>query len=386
MVSGVEPSQPDLETREHLLAELTDLVARAGHRGLLMPPVEPTAAAFPERWERTPEGVAALLRRLAWHAGIARTIAVVDERWGAPPTERKPATAIEVARATATEATFTIGFIGEDDVAGTLAHEIGALFAMLHRRDGAQPYRVAVAPEVAVDPDRDLERGSIATVALGLGVLAANAAFQQYSGSGRFNGAYVPLEYDVLRAGHLEMAELAFLLAVQTAVRGEREPPPGLRPPQRDEVAAWLPQLDGAALRARLGIPLDAIDPVRPEVTAATPAATRHTAQGLRNAFRYRSHRGGIGLVAGTMLGVGVTVMMATRVPVFVLAGASGHVVGRRIRVCRCTACVSIVPDGAPSCRSCGARLHGDLADRADRLEAEERFTEGPGTDASADD
>ena len=388
---GMAPSIPDLETREHLLAELADLVARAGHRGLLMAPVAPTATAFPERWERTPEGVATLLRRLAWHAGIDRTIAVVDDRWGAPPTERKPATAIEVARATDTEAQFTIGFVGEDDVAGTLAHEVGVLFAMLHRRDSAEPYRMAVAPEVAVDADRDLERGSIATVLLGLGVLAANAAFQQYSGSGRFNGAYVPLEYDVLRAGHLAMSELAFLLAVQTAVRGETEPPPGLKPPQRDEVAAWLPHLSGAHLRERLGIPAGAVGAPRPVVVGfagATTTAGAGTAtsaaprKGPRTAFRYRSHRGGIGLVAGTMLGVGVTVMMATRVPLFVLAGASGHVVGRRVRVCRCTACVSIVPDGAPTCRSCGANLRGDIADPADRLEAEERLAERPGSDA----
>ena len=387
----VEPSTPDAETRELLLAELADLVARAGWRGLLAEPVAPSAAAFPERWERTPDGVVRLLRRLAWHAGIERAIAVVDERWGAPPTERKPATAIEVTRATQSEAHFTIGFIGEDDVAGTLAHELGVLFAMLHRRDGADPYRAAAAPlQTAVDPDRDLERGSIATVALGLGVLAANAAFQQYSGSGRFNGAYVPLEYDVLRAGHLPMAELAFLLAVQAVVRGEAEPPVGLAPPQRDEVAAWLPHLDRRALRERLGIPADATGVARPLVGALDVSATTGTSgaatQRLRDAFRYRSHRGGIGLVAGTMLGVGVTVMMATRVPLFVLAGASGHVVGRRIRVCRCTACVSIVPDGAPSCRSCGAKLRGDIADPADRLEAEEELAERPRSDGAIDD
>ena len=370
-----EPAAPDPETREHLLAELGDLIARGGHAGLLMAPVAPTAAAFPERWERTPDGVAGLLTRLASHAGIARAIAVDDERWGAPPTERKPATAIEVTRATRTAASFTIGFIGEDDVAGTLAHEIGVLFAMLHRRDGAQPYREAATPEVSVDPDLDLERGSIATVALGLGVLAANAAFQQYSGSGRFNGAYVPLEYDVLRAGHLPMSDLAFLLAVQAIVRGESEPPAGLAGPQRDEVAAWLPVLartmGQGELRARLGIPEDATSGPRPACQAQDERRgdASRPARAARTAFRYRSHRGGIGLVAGTMLGVGVTVMVATRVPLFALAGAGGHVIGRRIRVGRCTACVSIVPDGAPTCRSCGAVLRGEVADPADRLD-----------------
>ena len=378
---GADAPTPDRETRAHLLAELADLVARGGVVGrLLAEPVAPTAPAFPERWERTPEGAALLLRRLAWHAAIERTIVVVDDRWGAPPTERKPATTVEVTRANRTEAAFTIGFLGEDDVAGTLAHEIGVLFAMLYPRDGAQPYRDAAAPEVVLDPDRDLERGSIATVALGLGVLAANAAFQQYSGSGRFNGAYVPLEYDVLRAGHIPMSELAFLLAVQAVVRGETAPPAGLAPPQRDEVAAWIPRLDRAALRAQLGIADDDTGVSRRPVVAfdarATPAVpgapVEDKPKSTTNAFRYRSHRGGIGLVAGTMLGVGVTVMVATRIPLLVLAGASGHVVGRRIRVSRCTACVSIVPEGAPSCRSCGAILRGDVAHPSDRLEAEE--------------
>ncbi len=372
-----EPTTPDRETREHLLAELADLLARAGAtRDFLMEPVAPTAKAFPERWERTPEGVERLLRRLATHAGIARTVVITDARWGAPPTERKPATTVEVTRATRTVAMFTVGFIGEDDVAGTLAHEMGVLFAMLHRRDGVQPYRDAAAPEVVLDPDRDLERGSIATVAIGLGVLAANAAFQQYSGSGRFNGAYVPLEYDVLRAGHVPMSALAFLLAAQAVARGEPEPPAGLAPPQRDEVAAWMRQLDRATVRAALGIAADAEGAARPPIerlaeAAGEPGSTRG-GDGRANAFRYRSHRGGIGLVAGTMLGVGVTVMVATRVPLFVLAGASGHVVGRRIRVYRCTACVAIVPENAATCPKCGAALRGDIAHPSDRLDAED--------------
>jgi len=414
------PQAPDPETREHLLDALADVLAIDGPARFLAAPVEPCPAQFPERWERTLEGVHGLVRRLAWHAGIERAIEVQDCRWGAPPTERKPATAIECVRATRTEATFAVGFIGEDDVAGTLAHEIGVLFAMLHRRDGSEPYRAAAAPEVTIDHDRDLERGSIATVALGLGVLAANAAYQQYSGNGRFNGAYVPLEYDVLRAGHIEMSELAYLVAVQAAVRGLDAPPVGLSPPQRDEVAAWLPHLDGKALRARLGIADDiapaARQPCIPfdESRAARRARRRTTsamdsadsgslsqsgsraaadsgsqpaadsgaqpvvhaprAERPRNAFKYRSHRGGIGLVAGTVLGVGFTVACATRVPLFVVGSAGGHVLGRRIRISRCTACVSVVPDGAATCEHCGARIRGELADPAERLDAEERL------------
>ena len=412
------PSVPDAESRAHLLAELADLIARAGAQRFLAEPVAPTPAAFPEPWERTPDGVRRLVRRLAWHAGIERRIEVQDCRWGAPPTERKPATAVEAVRATRSEATFAVGFIGEDDVAGTLAHEVGVLFAMLHRRDTAEPYRAPASPELAVDQDRDLERGSIAAVVLGLGVLAANAAYQQYTGSGRFNGGYMPLEYDVLRAGHLPMSDLAFLLAAQAVARGVTTPPAGLSPPQRDEVAAWIPHLERWPLRRQLGIESDAAGAQRPEVvpfasrgrrttsgrsrsvtesgswstepdpaaassgTIATPAAPR--VERASNAFRYRSHRGGIGLVTGTMIGVGVTFAIATRVPLFVLGGAGGHVVGRRIRVSRCTACVSIVPDGSPCCRACGARIRGEINEPADRLDAEEQLdAEAPDHDAT---
>src|SRR5256885_1031009 len=92
----------------------------------------------------------------------------------------------------------------------------------------AFPERLRPTGAGGVDIDgRDLERGSVAAVYLGLGVLAANAAYQQYTSSGRTNGAYMPLEYDVIKSGHLTMSELAFLLAVQAVARGEHEPPHG---------------------------------------------------------------------------------------------------------------------------------------------------------------
>src|SRR5262249_35905166 len=162
------------------------------------------------------------------------------------------------------EASFVVNFIGSDDVVGTLAHEVGVVHAVLARGDGASPYRAAEVPmleragaddrEREVDPDRDLERGSIAAVYLGLGVMAANAAYQQSSQAGRFNGAYVPLEYEVIRAGYLPMSSLAYLLAVQATVRGDRDVPDGLSGPQRDEVGAWIDALrpDAQALRERL--------------------------------------------------------------------------------------------------------------------------------------
>jgi hypothetical protein len=53
---------------------------------------------------------------------------------------------------------------------------------------------------------------------------------------------------------------------------------------------------------------------------------------------------------------------------------ASGHIVGRRVRVPRCSACATIVAPDASACRACSARLRGDIASLSERLEAEERL------------
>lgn len=377
------PRSPDPERTEQLLDALADLIARSGASSFLLPPVIPGRESFPEPWRPTRGGVVALLRRLAWHAGNPREVEVVDERLGAPPTERKPATRISLVQVRPRALVFRLEFLGDDDVAGTLAHELGVAHAAVHRPEPEDPYRAAELPVTEVDPERDLERGSIATVVLGLGVLAANAAFQQYSRSGRFNGGYNPLEYDVVCAGAIPMSELAYLLAVQAAVRGA-EVPPGLSPPQRDEVAAWLDVLRprAAELARRLGIGGEADrDRERPPAVMfdeldldddPPPAA--------KIAFRWRSHRGGVGFLAGALFGVGVVAVdpISSAAP-WILAGAAGagHVAGRQLRIRRCSGCASVVREEAPSCPHCGAALRGNIERRDDRLEAEERLLEG---------
>src|SRR5262245_2414956 len=122
----MEPAKPDRETREHLLATLADFITRGGSERFLLPPIAPGADAFPEPWAPTRAGASWLLRRLAWHAGIEREIDVdASQLGGAPPTERKPATRVELVEVDAVKATFALGFIGNDDIVGTFAHEIG---------------------------------------------------------------------------------------------------------------------------------------------------------------------------------------------------------------------------------------------------------------------
>lgn len=379
-----EPSAPDAETRSEIDGVLGELIARGGAGAFLLSPVEPGERAFPEPWAATAPGMQMLIRRLCWHAGVARDVVIDDRRAdGAPPTERKPATRVAAIEVRKKEAVFELGFVGTDDVAGTAAHEVGVVYAMMNRRDGADPYRSAEAPVITLDPDRDLERGSIAAVYLGLGVLAANAAYQQYSRGGDWAGGYQKLEYDVLRAGYLPMSALAYLLAVQAVVRGDDAPPRGLKPPQRDEVSGWIGALKSRAseLRERLGIaPGDverAREASRPAVEPFEAIDLQDSAPAARTAFRWHTNRGGVGLIGGTLFGIGIAVAIARGMPWIVVGGATGgHVVGRRVRVPRCSACATIVSPNATTCRNCGAALRGDIAHLSERLDAEERLGE----------
>ncbi len=392
------PSAPDAATRERVEGVLAELIARGGAERFLRAPVEPGVKTFPDRWAPTRVGVELLVRRLAWHAGLeregVRKIVVDDRRAGRPVTERMPATRIEAAQVRAGRASFVLGFVGGDDVVGTAAHEVGVVFAALNRPGQPDPYRSAEPPAIEIDAS-DLERGSIATAYLGLGVVAANAAFQEYSRGGRFNGAYEPLEHDVLRAGYVPMSVVAYGVAVQAVVRGG-EVPVGLAGPQRDEVSAWVAALRGErdALRARLGIGASESASARPpaEPFDVDGDALHEGEAARRTAFRWKTNRGGVGVIAGTVFGVGFA-LIASRgmMPWLVLGGATGgHVVGRRVRVPRCSACASVVRGDATVCERCGAALRGDIDRLADRLDAEERLeaerveAERPDDDGSA--
>ncbi len=379
------PAKPPAHVRDRLLVQLGELVARGGAAQFLLPPVAPGSEAFPEPWAPTKVGVQLLLRRLAWHAGIDRSIVIDDQRVAAPPTERKPATRVELVEVRGKDAVFALGFVGADAVVGTLAHEIGTLYALLHRPGDPDPYRSAEPPVLTPDPDRDFERGGVAAVYVGLGVLAANAAYQQYSTPGRFNGAYVPHEYDVLRAGALPLPALAYLVAVQAVVRGQTEPPAGLGSIQRDEVGAWMRALadERRLLADRLGIDLAAEVGTREVPVLFVDHEPIEEAAPRKIAFRWQTNRGGVGFVAGTVLGMSLA-FIASRglLPVTAFGGATaGHIIGRRIRRPRCSACASVVHADATTCAACGASLRGDIAHLSERLEAEERLEQESGSD-----
>lgn len=375
------PVEPNAERRQELLAILGDFVARGGAGPFLAAPIEPGRDAFPEPWKRTRGAAIAVLRRLAWHVGNPRAIVVDDGRLGAaPPTDRRPETRVALQAVEAKSLHFRIEFLGEDDVAGTLAHELGVAHAVVNR-PSTDPYREADAPRIEIDADRDHERGSIAAVYLGLGALVANAAFQEYNRPGRFNGVYYENEHDVLRAGYVPLSEIAFLLAVQAIVRGAPAPS-GLRGPQNDEVTAWMTELAPRreALREMLGVATHA-EPIERDtpVLFTDIDLDEDTPPPRKVAFRWRTHRGGVGFVAGSALGIATSmavVASGNALIAIALGGAFlGHIAGRFVVTPRCSACATVVKRDAITCR-CGAALRGDIDNLSERLEAEERLLE----------
>jgi hypothetical protein len=367
------------KAREAALDTLADLIARGGPTAFLLSPVLPGEEAFPDAWAPSKVGVQLVLRRLAKYADIDVDIAIDDRRAGAPPTERKPATRAELLEVRGRRACFALGFIGTDDVVGTLAHEVGTLYALMNRPEQGDPYRTADnAPVLTVDAERDHARGSVAAVYRGLGVLAANASYQQYTREGRFNGIYVPHEYDVVQAGSLPMSTMTYLVAVQAVVRGEGEPPKGLSQSQHHEVVGFMKTLasERNALCERLGIDAHAKLTAREAPVPFTDHEDVHEEAPRKNAFRWQTNRGGLGFVAGTVLGIGVAFVVSRgMMPITAFGGATvGHVVGRRVRTPRCSACATVVRADAVTCFKCRAALRGDIASLADRLEAEEQL------------
>ncbi|MBX3159910.1 MAG: hypothetical protein KF773_28335 [Deltaproteobacteria bacterium] len=384
---AAEPSTPGPKRRAHLLATLGELIARNGAADFLCAPVAPGKAAFPEPWRATRGGVHALLRRLAWYADFdERAIVVEDRRLGKRATLQFEETRVPLREVRRHELVFELVAIGDDDIGGTLAHELGVAFAVENRPDKPDPYRSADPPALIVDPDVDHERGSIATVYLGLGVIAANAAYQHYTAPERPDG-YAGLRYEVLSGGYVKMSDLAYLLAVQAVVRGEARPPAGLSAPQRDEAGAWIDALlpERAELCTQLGVDPAERGTARGPVAPFTDLDLEDDA--AQTAFRWHTKRIGLGAMLG-MVGGALMFLVAPELGLagMFAGGLVGAARGRTVIATRCSACATVVGRAAQTCRKCGALLRGDIQSLSERLEAEERVRETGETEVNGEE
>jgi hypothetical protein len=392
------------EAQREMLSDLAMLIERGGSWRFLHGPVAAADQAhYPDPWDETRAGVARVIARTLWHAHAPFDATLEDvRRPGAQRSGLLRNTLLQLARIDDRGVRFALQHIGNDDVAGIAAHEVGRAFVGWLARDG-HPFRAI--------PDDGLPApaiGSLATVYLGLGVVAINAAFHSRAG-GELDGNMAYYSATIDRAGGVDVDDLAFLLAVQAKVRDDVLPAlDSLRPTQAAAVAMWRGVLEGHEdeLRQRLGLDvapdpsaLDRPPAPRPvaiaaEFDEAVLAKRNHGQRVFRFAkARVRWHAllgmllgllGGLlglarGLAAagGPVFGTGVA-MAIVFVAIVFGAGAGGWAIGRAFggtrQVYRCAACESFLAATASVCPVCGGTVVGDIAAPRDRLDAEERL------------
>lgn len=405
-----QSSWPPDDTESELLTRLALLVERGGAAHFLDIPVAcADQRDFPDPWELTATAVERLLLRLLWLAYVDLDVALEDAR--RPELEEKllPRSEIEWLETSDGVAHFHLERIGNDNVAGLLAHEVGKAF--LAWLDGASPYR----GEAAEPPTA--REGTIAAVYLGLGVVAANAA-QYARTAGVLRGQMSVSESEVVVTGGLTPSELIYLLAVQAVLRGpgsgqKRLGIPAhatltnhLRERLEGEIAALAPHRD--ELAARLGLDLAAPRPAlereaAPGIGVERPEPElRERSAGLRT-FRVSVHRmwvrgaAGFGLgilpmfVAAIVLGIvngqreqplllpdllPMPLLLLLILGPIALGTLAGAINGLRTRwdVCADPECRQIIPEATALCPGCGATVAGRIAHANERLEAEERI------------
>lgn len=402
--TGRPPPAPSASECAWLLAELRALCEVAGTGRLLAPPATPSPDLF-ATWQPSPSGVTAVIATLCELADARDLgIEVHDERHLAVSTDRMRVTEVELTTAAGARPRLALLSIGTDDVAGTLAHDVGvAMVAAMPTVTGA-PFRdhgPGDGSGTSAEASEHLHaRGSVASVWAGLGALAINATYQQTAGGDyRVERGFAPLEYAVIRAGYLPLPAMAFLLAVQGVVRGARAIPDGLVGPAADETGAWMDAMrrHRNELRALLGISADqardpalarrdrpwpswgstllvASDTVAPEEPASEMSLADPmvgvTAPGSRRGqpvYRVAYRRIGGGLLVGAAAGIGVAIVAKLSWAVLVTLPL-GAAAGAAIKVDRCATCIEVLPAGLTVCPRCGGQIVGRVAHREQRL------------------
>jgi hypothetical protein len=396
---AVEAAWPLGERQAQLVAQLATVIAQGGRwRFLRGPVVGADTEDYPDPWEENRAAVAAVVARTLWHAHLAVPTTIEDVRAPAARNARRLYdTALAVTRVTASSIELELAAIGNDDIAGRVAHEIGRAFVGWIAARGA-PFRASEGEL----PDAEL--GSIATVYLGLGVVATNAAHHPRSvGEVRGNSAYH--EHQIAHAGGLPVDDLVFLLAVQATVRDDvLAAHATLRSPQAEEVAAWIDALDAHEdeLARLLGLEDGEVDdaPVRPAAPAPvavraavaerdlhkenlgrpvfrlplTSRALAHSLAGMGlGLLAFAAVLAGVGLLAGPQPGTVGPIIGLCVVPL--VGGILGFDHGRRRRFHRCASCRGMIASASEaSCPSCGGRIVGEIAHANERLAREEEF------------
>lgn len=387
----MDVSWPPSGDDSQILEELRLLIEQGGAGHFLDAPIaRADERDFPEPWQPTRACLERLLLRLFWLAYVDLDVTVDDLRSGAfDPNKILRRSVIDWIETKDGTAAFQVEEIGNDNVAGHLAHEVGRAFAAWVDAPGL--YREATAAPPSA------RRGSVAAVYLGLGVVACNGAYYHRVGS-EIRGRDAYTERDLVTNGGLTPPQLVLLLAVQAVLRGKEEAAHELLAleavredfraavvklrPHRREIAAHL-GLDLEAARPPLqreAAPPTVSDEERPERDRKARFAGRLAA---RVEHRRLYHGIAVGLVSGllgVMLGVWLTERGYLDVPERVrnLVEAAfffvplGYAIGQgwRSKYLVCGACWNKVLPTRQTCPSCGVSLSS--AEEVARLRREE--------------
>ena len=377
---------------EALLRELARLIRIVGAwRFARGPVVGATAKDYPEGWDETRTQLARVIARTLWHAHVDADIVLADvRRPAARRHEHLRQTRLELVRADTGHLELAVSSIGNDYVAGIVAHEVArACIGLLSTTDTPFRSTMQALPDAAT--------GSTATIVFGLGVVAANAARFDRS-AGETIGQVAVHEHQIASAGGLGWQDLTFLLAVQATVREDVLPAlDTLRPSQAESVEQWLDMLDGHEDEL---VKLLALGDVDAEVPVGRPAAPRDVE--IRAQFAEADlERQNLGqrvfrFYAGTMMGLyGLVGLLAGVVPAVVAVAVLGPGLfdlipvgigavlgadhGRRKRLYRCATCLYFVTASATKCNGCGGTIVADIKNPNHRLQAEEALAEQDG-------
>jgi len=392
---------------ERLVRELGALIAKAGAWRFMRGHI---AAAnkrdYPDPWEETREGVARALARTVWHARLDLEVTLEDVRQpGEKIGGRLRKTNVELVRVDATRAELALSAVGNDDVAGILATEVGRAFVgqLAHR---GHPLRGGASAEGVPD----LASATLGAVYLGLGVVATNAS--RYARAvGEIVGRTAIHEHEIDQIGGLDPDDLAFLLAVQATVRDDVVTAlDTLARAHAEAVTQWRNVLDDHESELLELLDLEDVDldatttPPRPEtprpvqIKAAWAEADldKHN-HGLR-VYRYPETQAWTTTPLASLAGVvvGIPFVMAGAIMPIIIAPSVGFVgglvYGLRRKQLRCTACGCFLTATDTACRLCGGTIAGDVKsvdeamDREEALEAEsdgsDRDDAGEGDDA----
>lgn len=274
MSSPVVSWPPSHEQRAHL-EQLAALIKQFGAaRFTSAPLVRADERDFPDPWEATLTGVQQLLHRLCWHAHWDPDVEILDGRPAQPPDERMLlASEIELEDVAGGVVRVVVAAIGNDDVAGLLAHRVGQAFLELAPGDPFRGSGDAITETM----------GSVAAVYLGLGVLVANSSMYRRYAS-RIVARQVVEEQYVAEVGGLTIADATFLLAVQDLVRDDVPAAMStLLGPQKEWVERWRDALEDHEDELRELLGLDEAPAISLSRPPAPRQARKHEERNLRH-------------------------------------------------------------------------------------------------------